>query len=1086
MQPVVQPHAVSVMRTRVEGSWAPASSDSNLAAPPPQGRPAFAPAGADLDLRLGWDRFEQFVFALMRRTHGARDFQFRRYGVQGQAQHGIDLAGRMPDGSWLVAQCKDYIAFTASDLRSAVETFAVGTRPFGAQTFIVVTSASTQTTQCADELAVLQEEHPDLVLDLWGSEQINERLRDLPDVVGRFWTRETADAFCTGAPLPGIPAPPLDRQQRAERILLGPLSTTDVAPVLREAEALIGSDPVRSAQLFGEVAQRLHDDHFLGHAFVLRRRQLEVLASAARPEDAVALAGGLTATALMRGDRDAASELARRVRAIAEQTAETSTAEQARHVQLIEAAVYDALRPIDGPSRLEAALPPTPDAPNPPYHSTLVLLLAEDMLATDPGRLSHIDVHIQTAIADAAAREPDSDLLLQLRLVRAEYDADERLDLNIKARRYQVPRRAAALIASREARRCANDGRTEDALDGWRDAVSHGIESDLDREAAGWLYSIRALNSRYGPLTDHIDDEHRLAQALRATATGTYLHRVRSPREAAMAALVSDRPIESVLHARRWLIDACITGAWASEVEAITFLADRYAQNREPLRAALLYQRAGDGKKIVALAEALGDTPLPFGPLADQPWWVASTILKQVSAQEDLLPAEVVRALLRSSIALARRGQVGELIDSPFGHLATQSIKTTCELAHRGSSEQAVEVLELLAPYVERQPNHGWSTDKPQAGCCVPIAIEHPTLAYLALTRLIALAAAGSQDAQKALLHDQVRPLITGDDADQILPPTYISTITPSEREDLRSRIIRLAEEGQYLSDVALQTIVPDHDIVQHRARVARDRILNREDPRPGVTTFGTGIPSDSYLVSLLPVDESQPCLDKLLFIATDPREAALNRQDALIGARNLVIDQAPGARAAAFETAWMLLSEAPGPSALDQFTGTPHPLSALQVSMGSASLRGEALRLAHAAIAHDGDPEQERRILRAAIDLFNSTEGRDHYCAALTIHQLPHDVTTSVDAALLASRDQNVLRQVAATLTVREPDRYVEVLLAQAHDHAHQVRRTLAEAIARLDVPLPPPLAAIRDILITDIRHSVRRCFDRPSVEGA
>lgn len=178
-------------------------------------------------------------------------------------------------------------------------------------------------------------------------------------MVGRFWTRETADAFCTGAPLPGIPAPPLDRQQRAERILLGPLSTTDVAPVLREAEAFIGSDPVRSAQLFGEVAQRLHDDHFLSHAL-----SCDVVNCRSWPRRHVRRTrshwqANLTATALMRGDPDAASELARRVRDIAEQTAETSTAEQARHVQLIEATVYDALRPIDGPSRLEAALPAT-------------------------------------------------------------------------------------------------------------------------------------------------------------------------------------------------------------------------------------------------------------------------------------------------------------------------------------------------------------------------------------------------------------------------------------------------------------------------------------------------------------------------------------------------------------------------------------------------------------------------------------------------------------------------------------------------------------------------------------------------------
>ncbi len=52
----------------------------------------------DLDLQLGWDRFEKLILAVARRALGLRGIKFRRYGVQGQAQHGIDLAGREPDG----------------------------------------------------------------------------------------------------------------------------------------------------------------------------------------------------------------------------------------------------------------------------------------------------------------------------------------------------------------------------------------------------------------------------------------------------------------------------------------------------------------------------------------------------------------------------------------------------------------------------------------------------------------------------------------------------------------------------------------------------------------------------------------------------------------------------------------------------------------------------------------------------------------------------------------------------------------------------------------------------------------------------
>ncbi|MFI1865491.1 hypothetical protein [Streptomyces jumonjinensis] len=49
-------------------------------------------------------------------------------------------------------------------------------------------------------------------------------------------------------------------------------------------------------------------------------------------------------------------------------------------------------------------------------------------------------------------------------------------------------------------------------------------------------------------MTAEIDDEHRLAQALRATGPSRrVLDRVRDPREQAMTSLVRKKPIEAVL-----------------------------------------------------------------------------------------------------------------------------------------------------------------------------------------------------------------------------------------------------------------------------------------------------------------------------------------------------------------------------------------------------------------------------------------------------------------------------------------------------------------------------------------------------------
>jgi hypothetical protein len=1036
---------------------------------------------------MGWDRFEKLILALMRRVAGARDIKFRRYGTPGQSQHGIDLAGRDPEGRYIVVQCKEYGRFTAADLRAAVETFAVGKRPFDAQTFVVVTSASTQSTQLADELALLQDEYPDLVIDLWGSENVNDHLRNFADIVARFWTRETATAFCSGAPQPGVAVPPLDRQEQAERILLGPLNTSDVTPILRRAEARRAEDPEAAAALFGEVAERLSAAGFHGHALVLRRRQLDVLAEGTLPDKAIELAGELAVAALMRGERDSARSLSRLMSKLAEDTggSDDQAPSRRRHVQLLDAAVADMQRPVGSPDNLLAALSAVrqvPDVIEPQYRHTLVLYLAEDLYATEPSRLTEIKELIDSAIEAVQHDDPESDVLLRLRLVRAEYDDDERRDLLKAARRHLVPKRAAALINAREGRRCALEGRVEDALEAWRDAVNDALHSGLDDDAADWLYAIRALNVKYGPWSTDLDNEHRLAQALRATSSGRILERSRDPSDAAMSALVGKKPIEAVLSARRWLIDACVTGSWAGEHDAADFLADLYADNREPALAASFYQRAGESKKLMALVNGVGDLLLPTTAWANEPWWVVNAQAAQVSGQEDLLDAETASQLLAQLIDLTQRGRAGELIDSPTQALTIRAAKSACRLAARGTTEQAKEVLDLLAADVVRERNRYFHTDNEHAECCVRIALTHPSLTYAALTRLIDLASYDTQPAQKALVQDEVIALLSARDAGA---PGMSSSdlLSPDERAQIHARIVDLVERDLYLADIALEAIDPQHPLVQERAVAAHDRILARLEPDPHQFTFGSSMIHDSYLASLLTPAEAKECLDKLLEVAADPREAASNRQDALTGARNLVGEQNPDVRKETFEHAQPFVEGDRDGSALDDFTGEPHPLSSAKINMGSASLRGDGLKLAHAAA---DSIEQYKWVRERAIGLLRSDDRRDVAAAAVVIGRLPSEVTADIDAGLLASNEHSIVRQVAAVLAARNPGRHRTALLRLCSEPDQRIRVLVAESIARAGSPTPEPLREALEILKRDPRHSVRTALGEIDAPGA
>jgi hypothetical protein len=385
----------------VEPAWEAISTDPLLGRPPTPGSPGNVPVGDDLRLDIGWERFEQLLVFVAQAVLGLNQVRFRRYGLGGQAQHGIDLAGRRPDGEHTVVQCKRYDACSPANLRAAVEKFTTGKRPFGAEHLIIAVSTVARTTQLENELAVLQGEHKDLHIELWGAEQINDVLRERADIVSRFWTRETAETFCTGAPLPGAAAALPNWIRVADQILLSPLGVDGLDEQLSRADALRARDPAGAADLYGQLANRLATEGFTGHAHVLRHKRLDALAAADELDAVAAVTGQLAATALHEADMHQAQLLGRRLETLLrDQTEKTvrnacenateslganpfenangMTTVAARHGELISAAIYAAEHPLGDIGGLAAVLRNQPASLTaPPYQPLLVLLLAE-------------------------------------------------------------------------------------------------------------------------------------------------------------------------------------------------------------------------------------------------------------------------------------------------------------------------------------------------------------------------------------------------------------------------------------------------------------------------------------------------------------------------------------------------------------------------------------------------------------------------------------------------------------------------------------------------------------------------------------
>jgi hypothetical protein len=1146
-------------------AWRSISSDPVLSRPPTPGSPGNVPPGDDLRLDIGWDRFEQLLAFVAQGVLGLNQIRFRRYGVSGQAQHGIDLAGRSPDGAYIVVQCKEYDTFTPADLRAAVERFATGKRPFAAQHLIVAASTVARTTQLEDELAVLQDEYKDLHIEMWGAEQINDALRERADIVSRFWTRETAETFCTGAPLPGVAAAAPNWVRVADQILLSPLGVDGLDDQLADAERLRTTDPAAAADVYWQLAGTLAVDGFAGHASVLRHKQLDALAEAGKLDDVAALTAQLAATALHEADINQAQMMGRRLdelvrnpvfadvhqaqmmgrrvdallrdpstkvtgnadESIRENTAKVSTT-TARHAELISAAVSAATHPLGDSSALTTVLRnPPPGLPAPAYQPLLVLLLAELTAAdtivapsnqavvteadgkTSQGaaamtaRLAELDDLITsglTQLADTPSASADKEATLRLRLLRACYDADERTKLLTLARQQRLPRKHAALVLAAQARRDALDGSVDEALEHWRQAVRHAIDEGRTDDAGGWLYAIPAVNARYGPWTNRIGEEHLLAQALPKTTSGRLIRRVSDPETDARSAVLDGRPVEAIRAARRWLADSIVIGDWVDEETAAELLGDLYASNAEPERAAACYQWAGETKKLTELAAVVGDRLLPPSPVGSGPWWQQATSLASIAEQHDLLDDDSADRLLSTLLDLVVRGRAGELTDSPTQSLTLQAAKTACMLAGRGTSDDAQALLDQFAGDVARTENQYQHHDKQHVQACQAIALHHKELVWPALMRIFDLAEVGTHDALGALRGPLVLELLREPSPGLDDPPTGTSgqprlpSLTGQQRLLLRERLQGMAAAGRYDAGVAISALGGVDQGVTDRAVQARDRLLNRPEPDGHTVSFGTQMVSDSYLVTFLDLADQRACLDKMLTVAADRREAAPNRQEALIAAGNLVGNQSDQVRAEVHARSRAFVDGDQDGSFLDAETTNPHPLSSMKVDFGSASLRAAGLHLAQCTAITGNDRMWVRD--RATVMLGSKDEHLVHQ-GAVTLSRLGVDVISDLDASMLAGYPLPVVRQLATIVAAATPVRYAQALKALAADPDITVRILLARRLRQAkvqaadtsaDVGQPggdgrDRKAAVRAIitevlgvLAEDRRHTVRR----------
>ena len=550
------------------------------------------------------------------------------YGRPGQAQHGIDIACLPSDGEPTVYQAKRYEAFGASDLRTAVEQFANGVRPFDPQKFVVVVACRANDTATVEMLAGCQRRHGDFCIELWDRSVLSRRLADHPNIVEQFFGAHTRQAFCGGPASGGSD----DSAVLSDYVMRGPIRHLGLSAMLRQAEDDEVECPEAAAARFGEIAAALREASFAGHSYQYRRRQADMLAQAGEVVNASEIRLSVAWELMDSADLWTANVAASNVAEAAEHLPEPIV----RSLNAVGSIVAIRLGP--GPELADIADVVDALEAGDPHRHLALLALAEEALVAD--RLDFVRQRagaIQTAINQLSLDEADPLIAARLRACIADA-CDEWPRLVLHARTHYT-REIAALIYARHGRHAAMHGNVELAVGSYQEAIRAATDTQNYGDAWVWLYALRSacvLNDQL--VSDDVGDVHRTAETIRAYGESSVVPYGRT-RTQALAKLNSQKPIEAYEAIRRHIRHSTVTASLPEEAEAHRMFGQLLASTGRPLAAIHHYVAAGAGDAAAKLAEYWPAQPCGLdADILGRPNWHRAAAFEAVTALEDWLP----------------------------------------------------------------------------------------------------------------------------------------------------------------------------------------------------------------------------------------------------------------------------------------------------------------------------------------------------------------------------------------------------------------------------------------------------------------
>ncbi|MGW1344672.1 hypothetical protein ACWCOV_26765 [Kribbella sp. NPDC002412] len=1034
---------------------------------------------------LRWENFERLLHRIARESLGWTDVH--TYGTRGQKQFGIDVVGRQPDGTRGTIQSKRYQSFDEADLIKALDAFDPDGLPVGnVERLIVATSTVADRRQIVDTLAARQDEleaaNVRLQLEFWNAGHLDEMLRPRADLVTEFFGTEAAKQFCGYRPAIIPPAKP-QNAVIAEMVVRGPTSDQAVAAELtRAAELMEASDFEGAAGHFTAAQEMLVAHGFPGHAQMLDERLSEALVAAGRRREAALMAAGGFWEAVEVADSDSAHVAARRLAALAGNTAALSgpdlenddskeeaagasdeQTELADDIQLLHQLSEIAAEVLGQPvgtvatavdddvlAKLIASTLADRELVEPTCRLLAFLAETSGSLPLDDWTVQHADL-LRRALGHLEPRPDDAAGLqlcrrLEMELARS---VDGWTNLLSAAARRQMSRQDRAIVQARAALSAADRGEFEDADVLWQEAVESACLDGNDSDAAEWVYARRnvKLATQRFPVGAFEDD--RLAAALRNLGGGDRQAVVTRIAANVSEAALGGRWREAALAGRAYLRLAYTAGSWRQVGHAAGLLARVYKHSQEHDEAVRHLVATGAAKEAAEHVASIGDRYVDVTSFLDHPSpLVRGSAFKALSREADLLPDDQVATVVTTVVQFARSAVAAGALPVPQHNCFLAALEVLAGLARRLDLDASRQSIALLGPFLVREPGRHLATDDSVLRILNGIGVTHPDLT------------------------EEVVELVINLLADDALVDTVRRRALPVLRHATDTVVPRLQEalnDGAGSAVAALLAVLhpePELDPTREVVAAARQRLLEDPDLDPDTGHLGTNAINDSLLLAGFPADERQRMIVALLRrVEDEPPIKAVNWPDYLIAAFNLASGLAPAPEL--FGRALTLAGTVPD---ADGRIFDDSPLALVQMSALERDSRPAAAALAARLASTTTQRQAVEHVCLGMLPWRGDDDGRH---LLLAFRELPE----IQDLHLLVSQGTAGLRALAAQAWVRDGALDSGIGSRLATDGDYRVRMELAAALASAAThgPLSGPAKEVVSILQRDARHSVR-----------